>query len=134
MRAIVRHFIYTAISLYLLQLYAHPFNYGPDENKTFLIVVLSITLIVHFTKPLLKIISFPVGGVVFTTLLILVICAGFYALQSLIPDFSIQSFSLPETELFGIMLGGIDLTGLTALIFVSAFVALFVGIVGWVMG
>ncbi len=120
--------------MYLLQSYVHPFEYGADQTKTFLIVAFAISLIVYFTRPLLKIISFPVGGLVFTLLLVLVVGAGFYALQSLLPDFAVKSFYLPETHFFGIMLGGINLEGFKALGFVSAFVAIFIGIVGWVMG
>lgn len=134
MRAIIRHFIYTASAMYLLQSFAEPFDYGESPTKTFLIVALAITLIVYFTRPLLKIISFPVGGLVYTALLILVIGAGFYALQSLIPEFAVKSFYLPGINLFGIMLGDTQLEGFKALGFVSAFMAVFIGLVGWVMG
>ena len=134
MRAIIRHFIYTAGAMYILQSFAKPFDYGGNELKTFLIVALAISLIVYFTKPLLKIISFPVGGLVYTFLLVLVIGAGLYALESLIPDFAVKSFYLPETKLFGIMLGGVELEGFKALGFVSAFIAVFIGILGWIMG
>ena len=134
MRTIIRHFIYTAAAMYLLQSYAKPFDLGEDQIKTFLIVALAITLIIFFSKPLLKIISFPVGGIIYTLLLVLVISAGFYALESLIPDFAVKSFELPKTELFGIMLGDVKLEGFKALGFVSAFIAIFMGLLGWVMG
>ena len=120
--------------MYLLQSYAKPFDLGEDQIKTFLIVALAITLIIFFSKPLLKIISFPVGGIIYTLLLVLVISAGFYALESLIPDFAVKSFELPKTELFGIMLGDVKLEGFKALGFVSAFIAIFMGLLGWVMG
>ncbi|MFA5776761.1 MAG: hypothetical protein WC988_04380 [Patescibacteria group bacterium] len=134
MRVIIRHFIYTAAALYLLQLYAKPFEFGGNQTKTFLIVVLAITIIVNFSKPLLKIISFPVGGVIYTLLLILVIGAGLYALESLIPEFAVKAFELPKTELFGIILGDTKLEGFKALGFVSASIAVFIGFIGWVMG
>jgi len=134
MRAIIRHFIYTAIAMYLLQSYAKPFEFGGNQTKTFLIVVFAITLIIYFTRPLLKIISFPAGGVFFTFLLVLVIMAGLYALQSLIPDFAVKSFFLPEFDLFGTMLGGVDLKGFAALGFVSAFTAVFIGVIRWIIG
>lgn len=134
MRAIIRHFIYTSTAMYFLQVYAGSFDYGDDANKIFLIVAMAITLIVYFTRPLLKIISFPVGGFIYTLLLFMVIGAGFYALQSLIPDFTVVSSNLPETNVFGIMLGGIELEGLRSLGFVSAFMAVFIGLVGWIMG
>jgi hypothetical protein len=120
--------------MYLLQSYAQPFEFGGNQTKTFLIVALAITLIVYFTKPLLKIISFPVGGIIYTLLLILVIGAGLYALESLIPEFAVVSFGLPKLELFGIMLGDTNLEGLQALGFVSAFIAVFIGFIGWIMG
>ncbi|MBU0650064.1 hypothetical protein KKG63_02590 [Patescibacteria group bacterium] len=66
--------------MYILQSYAQPFDYGPNQTKTFLVVAFAISLIIYFTRPLLKVISFPVGGLVFTLLLVLVIGAGFYAL------------------------------------------------------
>jgi uncharacterized membrane protein YvlD (DUF360 family) len=133
-RAIFRHFIYTASALFLLQSYAAPFEFGGNQTKTFLIVSLAITLIVYYTKPLLKIISFPVGGIVYTLLLVLVIGAGLYALESLIPEFAVKSFDLPKTEIFGIMLGDASLEGFKALGFVSAFIAVFIGFFGWIMG
>lgn len=120
--------------MYVLQSYAKPFEFGDNYVKTFLIVAMAITLIVYFTRPLLKVISFPVGGIFYTFLLILVISAGFYALESLIPDFAIKSFYLPESDIFGIMLGGVELAGFKALGFVSAFIAVFIGVVGWIMG
>lgn len=134
MRAIIRHFIYTASGMYLLQSFARPFDYGGTPTKTFLIVALAITLIVYFTRPLLKIVSFPVGGLVYTALLVLVIGAGFYALQSLIPEFAVKDFYLSEINLFGIMFGNIQLDGIKSLGFVSASIAVFIGFVGWVMG
>jgi len=134
MRAIVRHFIYTAATLYFLQSYAGPFEFGGNQTKTFLIVALAITLIVYFSKPLLKIISFPAGGIIYTLLLILVIGAGLYALESLIPEFAVKSFELPKTELFGIILGDSKLEGFKALGFVSAFITVFIGFIAWLMG
>jgi uncharacterized membrane protein YvlD (DUF360 family) len=134
MRAIIRHFIYTAAAMYLLQSYAKPFDFGENTTKTFLIVALAVTLIVYFSRPLLKLISFPVGGIIYTLLLVLVIGATFYALESLIPEFAVTAFNLPKTELFGIILGDIDLEGFKALGFVSAFTAVFIGLLGWVMG
>lgn len=120
--------------MYFLQSYAKPFDFGGNQTKTFLIVALAITLIVYFSRPLLKLISFPVGGIIYTLLLILVIGAGFYALESLIPEFAVKSFELPKTELFGIMLGDTTLEGFKALGFVSAFIAVFIGFIGWIMG
>lgn len=134
MRAIVRHIIYTGSAMYLLQLYAEPFEFGQNQTKTFLIVAAAISLIIYFSKPLLKLISFPVGGIIYTLLLILVIGAAFYALESVIPDFAVQSFELPRTEIFGIILGDTQLEGLKALGFVSAFIAIFIGLVVWIMG
>lgn len=134
MRAIIRHFIYTAGAMYFLQSYAKPFDFGGNATKTFLIVALAVTLIVYFSRPLLKLISFPVGGIVYTLLLILVIGATFYALESLIPEFAVTAFNLPKTELFGIILGDVNLEGFKALGFVSAFIAIFIGLLGWVMG
>ena len=120
--------------MFVIQTYAAPFEFGGNQTKTFLIVALAVTLIVYFTKPLLKIISFPVGGIVYTLLLILVIGAGLYALESLIPEFAVKAFELPRTEIFGIMLGDTKLEGFKALGFVSSFIAVFIGFFGWVMG
>lgn len=134
MRAIVRHFIYTAAAMYILQSYAKPFDFGENQAKTFLIVALAITLIIFFSRPLLKLISFPVGGVIYSLLLILVVSAGLYALESFIPEFAVTAFDLPKTELFGIMLGNVSLEGLKGLGFVSAFITIFIGVISWVMG
>jgi uncharacterized membrane protein YvlD (DUF360 family) len=134
MRPIIRHFIYTIAAMYLLQSYVHPFEFGGNPGKTFIVVALAITLIIHFCRPLLKIVSFPVGGFVYTILMVLVVGAGLYALESVLPQFSIVSFDLPESEFFGIILGGVRLEGFQALVFVSAFIALFIGFIGWLMG
>jgi uncharacterized membrane protein YvlD (DUF360 family) len=126
--------MYTAAAMYVLQSYVAPFDFGANHTKTFVIVAFAVTLIVYFSRPLLKIISFPVGGVVYTFLLVLVIGAGLYALESLIPEFAITAFDLPKTELFGIILGDTSLEGVKALGFVSAFIAIFIGLTSWVMG
>lgn len=134
MRTILRHLMFTAGAVFILQAYVNPFEFGGSFSKTFFIVIAAMTLIIYLTRPLLKIISFPVGGVIYTLLLTLVIGAGFYALESFIPEFAIKAFDLPPTTLFGIMLGNAHLQGLQAIGFVSAFTAVFLGIVGWVMG
>lgn len=130
----IRHFIYTAAAMLILQNLASPFGYGDNKTKTFIIVALSITIIVYLSRPLLKLISFPVGGLIYTMLLVLVVGAGFYALQSVIPDFAVQSFTLSRTGLSAIIRGGSEFTGFRALGFVSVFTAVFISLIGWVMG
>lgn len=134
MRSIVRHFIYTAMAMYILQSYFAAFDFGSNQLKTSLIVAFAISLIIFFSKPALKIISFPVGGIVYTVLLVLVVGAGYYALESLIPQFSIKALYLPNWTVFGIMLGSATLEGIKALAFVSGFTAMFYSFISWVMG
>lgn len=134
MRSLIRQFIYVAIPLYLLQTALQPFEFGENYVKTFVLVALAIALVMHFVRPLLKIISFPIGGFGYIFLLGLVVASCLYALQSFMPDFKVKSFFVPQIDLFGVSFGNVGLEGFKALLFLGFAISICASLFGWIMG
>lgn len=133
-RSLIRQFIYVALPLYFLQSIFNAFEFGAQYVKTFIFVAFAITFVIYLTRPILKVISFPIGGLGYIFLMGLVVASCFYALESFIPDFKIKGFFVPELNIFGIKFGNAQLEGFKALVFLGFAVSIFASVFGWIVG
>jgi hypothetical protein len=111
MRVIFRNFLYIAISVFLTQMTLSVFNFGEVGLRTVVIFCLALGLVVILSKPFLKIVSFPVGGIVYHLLLLVIITLTIFALSTVLPDFAFNSVILPEAVFSGIIVGGFEVSG-----------------------
>lgn len=115
MRSILRVLVYTFISLYFTNLAIGSFSYTND--KTACLVVVAVSLLYLFLKPVLSVVSLPTKGSVFLLTTAITTSIIFYALQSVLPDFSFVPVTLRSLNIFGYVLPSKDLDSLWAMIF-----------------
>ena len=115
MRSIIRVLVYTFISLYFADLAVGSFSYTND--RTAYLVILAISLLYLLLKPVLSVVSLPTKGSVFLLITIITTFIIFYALQSVLPDFSFLPVTLRSLNIFGRVLPSKDLNSLWAMVF-----------------
>lgn len=87
------------------------FNFGNDIARTAVIFCIALGLVILLSKPFLKIISFPVGGIVYHFLLFVIITLTIFALSSALPEISFNTIYLPQVTVSGIIFGGSEVSG-----------------------
>lgn len=117
MKTIIRTLLFVALALYATQYLIGAFSYSQD--RTIWLSFLALVILYLFLRPILSVVSLPTKGSVYV--LISSICTGliFYALVSILPDFSFIPVTLESLNIFGVMLPSRDLSSLWAMIFSS---------------
>jgi len=117
MKKIIRTVLFVSLSLYATQYVIKAFSYGEDETKTMLLVVLALTLLYIFIKPLISIISLPTKGTMYFLLVFITTTIILYVLTTILSGFSIIPSTLPGLTIFGYVLPSKSLDSLWAMIF-----------------
>ena len=115
MRSILRALVYTFISLYFTNLTVGSFSY--TNGKTAYLVVFAISLLYLLLRPVLSVVSLPTKGSVFLLITVITTSIIFYALRSVLPDFSFVPVTLRSLNIFGRVLPSKGLDSLWAMIF-----------------
>lgn len=117
MKTIIRTLLFVALSIYATQYLIGAFSYSQD--RTIWLSILALVILYLFLRPILSVVSLPTRGSVYV--LISSICTGlvFYALVSILPDFSFIPVTLESLNIFSVVLPSRDLSSLWAMIFSS---------------
>lgn len=117
MKKIVRTFLFTAASLYAAYLLMMAFDFGGGDWKTTGLLILAVSILYLFIKPLLAIISLPNRGILFFFLLFLTTGILFYILTVVLPSLEFNPTTLPGVTVFGYNLPSKDLNSVMSLVF-----------------
>lgn len=118
MKNILRPLVYTMISLYTAQLAIGAFSYSQD--KTAYLVILALSMLYMFLRPVISVVSLPTKGSVFFLVCFISSSIVLYALKNILPDLDFVPVTLQSLNIFGRVLPSKDLDSLWSMIF-SAF-------------
>jgi len=117
MKTIIRALVFVIVALNFSQYIVNSFSYGHDETKTYLLIVLALSILYFLLRPILKIVSLPSEGLGYTFLLFALTFAVLYVLTLFIQSFTIKPTTLSGLNIFGFVLPSKDLTSLWAAVF-----------------
>lgn len=118
MKNLLRPLVYTFIALYTAQLAIGAFSYS--EDKTAYLVILAISMLYFFLRPVISVVSLPTRGSVFFLICFISSSIVFYALKNVLPDLDFVPVTLRSLNIFGRVLPSKDLDSLWSMVF-SAF-------------
>jgi len=124
MKKIIRTVIFTILGLGSAQYLIGSFDYGSDRLKAILLIVLGLSLLFLFLKPLVAIVSLPTRGLGFAFLTFAMSVIIIYVSTLFIPTFSIHSASVSNLMIFGMSIPSFDLTSLQAMVFSGLIICL----------
>ena len=131
MRLFLRFFVFTLISVMVTQFLLNGFEFGSNHNRNYILVVLGITLLYFFLKPILGLVSLPRRGIGFMVINFFMTAVIVYVLTVFVPGFNIKEGFFPELIIFGFMLPSKQLTLAWSLIYSALFVSLVFTFFDW---
>ena len=129
-KTFLKSFASVYLSLYFVQQLFAPFDFG-GTYKTLVVVLVAFTIVYFFAKPVLGIVSFPVGGFGYFLLTTGVSIALLYALMTMINDFTIGTSITPEISFMSFYLKSYVIEGFMSIVFTGACINLFHGFISW---
>lgn len=117
MKKIVRTPLFTAASLYATFLLMKTFDFGGSDWKTTSLLILAVSILYLFIRPLLAVISMPNRGILFFFLCFLTTGILFYILTIVLPSFAFKPTTLPGIVVLGYNLPSKDLNSMMSLVF-----------------
>jgi len=124
MKKILRTALFVFISLYLVQFLIKPFGYGDKYTKTTILVVLALTLLYLFLKPLISVVSLPTKGLSYVFIVFITTVIVFYVLTTILDSFTINASTLPGLTIFGYVLPSKNLDGVWTMVFSSLMISI----------
>jgi hypothetical protein len=115
MKKIIRTFLFVFLALYAAQYIVGSFSYNNDE--TLFLIVLGLSVLYIFLKPIISIVSMPTKGSVFFLISFISTGLVFFALSNILPDLEFLAVTLRSLNLVGYVLPSKDLNSLWALVF-----------------
>lgn len=119
MKKILRTFIFTALALEAAKQVIGAFDYGSDDFKSMILLVLGLSLLFFFLKPLISIVSLPTRGLPFIFLTFVMTVIVIYVSTLFVPGFSIHSSTVSGLMILGFSFPSYNLTSFQAMIFSS---------------
>ena len=119
MKKILRTLIFTALALEAARQVIGAFDYGSDSFKSVVLLVLGLSLLYFFLKPLISIVSLPTRGIPFVFLTFAMTVIVIYVSTLFVPGFSIHSSTVSGLVILGFSFPSYDLTSLQAMVFSS---------------
>lgn len=117
MKKVLRTFLFTAASIYITYLLMRTFDFGGNDWKTTGLLILAVSILYLFIRPLLAIISMPNKGILFFFLCFLITGILFYILTIVLPSFAFKPTTLPGIAVLGYNLPSKDLNSMLSLVF-----------------
>ena len=131
MKSIIRVIVYTLISIQCSQYVVGAFLFGKGGQDAFLLVLMALSILIFFVKPLLKLVSLPNHGIGFVFLLSVLVLITVHVLTLVIPSFYIQPTTLSGLILFGFVLPSKSLSAVTAGVFACMVIAVVYTFFDW---
>ncbi|OGC69738.1 hypothetical protein A2415_04640 [candidate division WWE3 bacterium RIFOXYC1_FULL_39_7] len=113
LKAFLRSFVFTYITLYVIQYFLEPFSFE-DPVRDFILVALALSILNRYLRSLLQMLSLPNDGFVYLLIFFVMNFITFNIIAVIIPQFSIQSAVTPNLIIFGFVLPSKNLTALWA--------------------
>ncbi|HOS88409.1 MAG TPA: phage holin family protein [bacterium] len=115
MKLIIRTFLYSALALRAAVLVVGSLSYSSVSNA--FLLILAISLLYFFLKPIISIVSLPTKGSVFFLISFLSTAIVFYALKSTIPEIDFVPATLRSLNIFGYVLPSKELDAFWSMVF-----------------
>ncbi len=128
MKSFLKSFVFAYISVYVTQLVIHGYYFDVAAK---MLLVLALTLISLFARPLLKMLSLPTGGIGYFIINFILTFVTIYLLTIFIPNFGFLATTTQNLNIFGIMLPSKHLTAWWAGVASAAFYCVTVQFLHW---
>lgn len=127
-KTFIRAFVFSYISVYATQMIIHGFYFN---IRSCLLLVLALSIITMFSRPLLKTLSLPDGGLGFLIISFVLSLVTMYLLTVFIPDFGFVAAATKNLNILGIMLPSKHLTAWWAGVFSAILICLITQFLNW---
>ncbi|MBN1162348.1 phage holin family protein [Patescibacteria group bacterium] len=131
MRALLKVITFVILSVLASQYVLSSFDYGGSQSRTTILIVIALTLLYYFLKPVLVIIGLPHRGLGFAFLLLVMTSLVLYVLTVFLPDFYIRDTTISNLNIFGFVLPSKHLTGLWSGIFSALVISIVYTYLDW---
>lgn len=131
MKNILKVLVYVYISLFVVQQIIGGFVFGGNSNITFLLIIVTLTILNVFIPPILSILSLPYsgpGGMFLTLVLNLIVV---YMLTVLLPSFTVTRSVVAELNILGFVLPSKNLTKFWSLVFSALLFTIIFSFMKW---
>lgn len=130
-KSIIRPFIFTIISLRVATYVINSLSFGDSPVKSFSLVVLGLTLLNYFIKPVLAVVSMPRKGIGFLFINFVLTFIILHVMTIFLPSFSIVETEISDLIVFGFVLPSKSLTKLWSGIFSALLISLIFVFFDW---
>lgn len=128
MKAFIRSFVFSYIAVFVIENLIDGFSFN-FESKVLL--VLALSLISLFSKPLLKMLSLPDGGLGYLVILIVLILVTMYILTVFIPNFAFVATTTKNLNILSFVIPSKHLTPWAAAVYSALIYSLTVSFFDW---
>jgi len=115
-KSIVRAFVFSLLSVRITQYIMDGFEFG-GGLRTYLLVIIGLTLLYFLLRPVLTVISLPTDGVGFLFLSFVLTLITLYVLTLFVSSFSVKATTISDLVIFGFVLPSKDLSSLWSSVF-----------------
>jgi uncharacterized membrane protein YvlD (DUF360 family) len=133
-RSIVRIATFSALSLYAAHLLIRGFDFGSVEFRTFILLILALSILNMFAAPILGVISLPIKGLGFLLLNFMLTFVILFILTVFIPWFNFIPSDVPELNILGFMLPSKQLSALGSGILSALIFSMVYNFLNWISG
>ncbi len=133
MRTILRSIIFSFVGVLAISRFFDGFLIEGSDSKVFFLISFGMGLIGLFSKPLLKIMSLPVEGVLSIILSFFINIVSFFALDYFVSGFQISAGRFVSPTLVGFPLGSYDLSIFWGYVLIAATFTIVVGFLQWLL-
>ena len=130
-RVITRTLVFSIRSIYLTQQVIGAFAFRGNNNITFLLVIIALTIVNIFCPVVLRILSLPSRGPGFLFLSFILNLVVLYVLTVFIPSFGIVDAQASELNIFGFVLPSKSLSSTWSLVFSALLYTLILNFFSW---
>ena len=120
MKPLLRVFVFTLISVKIMQYLIGTLNFPRGDTRTFILVVVGLALLNSFLKTILSIISFPTKGFSYMFLSFIMTLIMLYILTLFLHSFYVKAMSLENLIILGFVLPSWQIKGFWAYVLTAA--------------
>lgn len=115
-RSVIRAFVFSLLSVRITQYVMDSFDFA-DGVRTYLLVIVGLTLLYFLLRPVLTVISLPTEGVGFLFLSFVLTLITLYVLTLFVSSFSVKATTISDLVVFGFVLPSKDLSSIWSSVF-----------------
>ena len=131
MKAALRTFIFSYLAVYLANSFVGALSFGGVYSQTLVLVLLGLSFLYLFLKPILSIVSLPTKGFGYMFILFVLTLIMIYVLTAFVPSFSVVSTKVSRLVIMGVELPSKNLSAVWASVFSALLISLFYSFFEW---